>query len=230
MVYGYMIQPTKKSEKVIIEGVVLEFDLKESIKSMISKIKRAIYNLLDKLEHALSKCKDSSFKSFLMKIIAKLKSLFKEADNIQSVADANHVRIKIVSINGEIDEWLKKLYDADIELGLKEHTWLRLRIRLGNGILVANATELKNDLNYLKGKCDIFAESAKEVPVDIPVIKEPDYENISSSELEDLFAYNMIYYKDGNAFTEENTYILRRMCEKSREKRRQEKEQQKESS
>lgn len=63
--------------------VVLEFNVGDTIKNMIEKVKQAVVNLIDKIQAALAKCKDSKVKSAFSKILSKAKELLTRTNKVK---------------------------------------------------------------------------------------------------------------------------------------------------
>ena len=71
--------------------ILSEFDLKGTLNTIKTKIKNAILGLLNTIDKALDKFKSGRIKSALKSLIAKLKKLLGDTDNIKSESDAKNV-------------------------------------------------------------------------------------------------------------------------------------------
>ena len=70
---------------------LLEVNLKESLRSVIDRIKAGIVKLIDKASTLASKIKNPKVKEIIIKILTKLRGLFVKADKITDMNDAKDI-------------------------------------------------------------------------------------------------------------------------------------------
>ncbi len=88
---------------------LLEFSVKDTLDSIIDRIKKAIVKLIDKAKEALSKCKDSKLKTTIKGILDKAKKLLTKSDNITTEKQANEISEEVKELN----DTLKNPYVSD---------------------------------------------------------------------------------------------------------------------
>lgn len=106
MIYGYMIVDTNK------QLALQEF----TINDIILKLKRAIYNIVEKLEHFIEKAKDSKIKDIFLQAIRKFKSLFKDCDGISNIDDFNRVANETEREKSKLKDEIERFTLDDIEV------------------------------------------------------------------------------------------------------------------
>lgn len=88
--------------ELVQEGII------DTFKSIIDSIKKAIVNLIDKINGWLDKHPDSKVAQGLKSILTKLKNLLTKADNIKSKEDAEEVKNEVNDIEFDIvDSYIK---------------------------------------------------------------------------------------------------------------------------
>ena len=96
MIYGYMLAPDY--------SYIQEFSLSD----IVLGIKKAIYNIIVKIENALKKAKDSSIKEALLKFIGKFKKLFEDCNSAKNINDVNRISEKTKEAKKELDDTIEK--------------------------------------------------------------------------------------------------------------------------
>lgn len=171
---------------------LLEFNIKDSISTIISNIKKAIVKLIDKAQIALSKCKDSKIKTNLQNILSSAKKLLTKADNITNKEEAEEISKDVKELNdrckmpGASEEFIK---------AVKDNNQLRVHIIIGDMFLV-----LKNNLEsveeLIEYNCSIngYQESDYD-PEELPAPIE--FKNIDKSDaIEELNKYLVMFKRD----------------------------------
>ena len=109
-VYGYLVEsyPTYDCR---FDDIVLEFDIKETIKTMKSKIKQAIVRFIDRISGALDKHPNSKLAMGLKNILSKAKNLLTKTDEADNDKDIQKVKEEFDDLKQEAEDLKQKSTD-----------------------------------------------------------------------------------------------------------------------
>lgn len=96
--YGNIwLKPVNESE------LILEFNLNDTIKMIKQKLIKTFNNIIDFLRSKISKCKDSKFKSMIMKLLDRAKKAINKVDKIETKEESQELQQEAQDIKEEAE-------------------------------------------------------------------------------------------------------------------------------
>ena len=123
-----------------------EFDLKSSIENIKKTLKRAIINLINKIDEFLDKCKDSKIKTTCKNLLSKLKNLLTKSDHMDRMEEFEKAKEEVNEYSKEFENI--RLNNDNFQKAIKDQIDMSLDIYYGRTTL----QEVKEKIKEMKQK------------------------------------------------------------------------------
>lgn len=152
-VYGYLAEANPVYD-YRFDDIVLEFDIKETIRAMKYKIKQAIVRFIDRINGVLDKHPNSKLAMGLKNILSKAKNLLTKTDEADNDKDIQKVKEEFDNLKQEAEDLKYSKVSEEFKKICKDDNIRRARIIIKDNILT-----LKNDPEAFKQYLDYYRYS-----------------------------------------------------------------------